>query len=83
MRGHHHNTPKFIVGHSLGALYAMRICMKRPDFFHGCIAINPLLDFKEKPNSLTMAYLRSARALQVQERTIFPKMDTFLPLEMR
>lgn len=29
MRGYHHNTPKFLVGHSLGALYAARMCQER------------------------------------------------------
>lgn len=37
--------PKFIVGDGLGALYALQACRKDPDFFKGCISINPLFRF--------------------------------------
>ena len=59
LRGHHHNTPKFILGHSIGTLYGIRLCQKRPDFFSGCIGVNPLVDFKDKVNSYTLAYLKA------------------------
>ena len=37
--------PKYIVGHSLGGLYAMRLAQLNPQYFKGCVLINPLLEF--------------------------------------
>jgi len=37
--------PKFIIGDGVGALWAQRICLDRPDHFKGCITLNPLLEF--------------------------------------
>ena len=68
LRGHHHNTPKFLIAHSLGALYAIRLCQKRPDFFKGCIVINPLLKFNNPVSAFTLASLKARSMLQYNER---------------
>ena len=38
-------TPKFIIGQSIGALYAFRLCQMDPDLFKAAVLINPLLEF--------------------------------------
>lgn len=68
MRGYHPNTPKFIIGHSLGALYAARLTQERPDFFKGCILINPLFQFKEKVSAFKMATLKAKAILAYHDR---------------
>ena len=40
------DVPRFVVAHSLGALYAARLCQDRPDYFKGAILLNPLLEFR-------------------------------------
>ena len=82
-RSHHHNIPKFLVSHSVGSLYALNLCIKRPDFFRGCISINPLLEFKNKPGMIAEASLKAQAMLQIKERQTYSKMDNFLPEEIR
>ena len=42
------NVPRFLFGHSLGALYATRLCQQRPDYFKGVILLNPLFELRQK-----------------------------------
>ena len=63
LRGYHPNTPKFLIGHSLGALYAARLCQREKDFFKGLIMINPLLDFKTKISYFTKAKLTAQTSM--------------------
>jgi len=39
------NVPKYIFGHSLGGLYATRMAQMKPEYFKGCVLVNPLLEF--------------------------------------
>ena len=39
------DVPKYIFGHSLGGLYATRMCQANPDYFKGSVLVNPLLEF--------------------------------------
>ena len=68
LRGYHPNTPKFIMGHSLGALYASRICQRNPNFFKGQILINPLFEFKNKISAFKKAALTAKKMMQFNER---------------
>ena len=38
-------VPKYIFGHSLGGLYAMRMTQMNPNYFKGSVLVNPLLEF--------------------------------------
>jgi len=57
--------------------------MKRGDYFKGSILINPLLQFKDPPSRFEEMRLKALRALQFRERQAYPKMDKFLPEELR
>ena len=73
-------VPKFIVGHSLGALYALRICQMNPEMFRGCVMINPLLEFKEKvgPFKKAKMFLKKNKVENgVLKR--YTEMDNFSP----
>lgn len=83
LRGYHPNTPKFLIGHSIGALYAARLCQKEPDFFKGQILINPLMEFKDKISAFKKARLTATKMMQYTERSPYPAMDDFLPDELR
>ena len=83
MRGYHQNIPKFLVGHSLGALYAARLCQSRSDFFRGCILINPMFEMQMKLSAWKLATLKAKQFVQFKERQRFPEMDNIMPDEFK
>ena len=74
------NEPKFILGHSLGALYALRFCQLHPELFRGCILVNPLLEFQQKVGSFKKASLFMQKNKIIDGKLKkFDDMDEFCP----
>eukprot|EP00347_Sterkiella_histriomuscorum_P004763 403359202 len=59
LRGFQQNIPKFIIGHSQGALIATRMLQQRPGFFTGCILLSPFYDFSHKIGTLQLAKIKA------------------------
>ena len=51
------NLPKYLIGHSFGALKVLRLSQMHPDMFNAIVLVNPLLEFKHNLSALKKAAL--------------------------
>ncbi|CDW80396.1 UNKNOWN [Stylonychia lemnae] len=63
LRGFPKNLPKFLIGHSHGALIATRLIEQMPDFFQGAALISPFYQFSPQIGTLQQAKIKAIQMI--------------------
>ena len=58
LKSEHMDLPLYLVGHSLGALQALRLYQKHEEQFGAAVLINPILHFRDVMSPLSQVGLR-------------------------